>query len=152
MDDVLSAVEEVANGYHRLLLLVAPIASGKSDRMRSLSRDRGWPLINVNQVLTERLLELDARERVLQCKKVMSDAIAVTDSQTVFLDNVEMLFEKHLQQDPLRLFQSLSRTTTLVVAWLGEFDGRYLSFADPGHRDYRKYNEPEARVINMQPA
>lgn len=152
MDELASAIDEVANGYHRLVLLVAPIASGKSNRMRSLSSDRGWPLINVNQVLAERLLELDARERVIQCKRVLSDAIAGTDSQTVLLDNVEMLFEEHLQQDPLRLFQSLSRTTTLVVAWPGEFDGRYLGFADPGHRDYRRYHDPEARVVTMQPA
>jgi len=152
VEEVVSAIEEFASGYHRLVLLVAPIASGKSDRLESLSSDSGWPVINVNQVAAEQLLELGARERVIQCKKVLAGAIEGAGSATVLLDNIEMLFEDHLKQDPLRLLKSLSRMTTLVVSWPGSFDGRNLTFAEPGHRDYRKYSDPEVAILTMDHA
>lgn len=152
MNEVVSAVEEVAEAYHRLVLLVAPIASGKSERLAYLASQQAWPLLNVNQVVAERLLELNAGERAIKCKWVLSDAISGVGADTVVLDNIEMLFEECLRQDPLRLLQSLSRSRTLLVGWPGHFDGRHLTFADPGHRDYRKYDDPEARVVTMQPA
>lgn len=149
VDEFVSVVREVADAYHRLVLLVAPIASGKSARLTSLANTESWPLIIVNQVVADRLLELDARERVIQCKNVLAGAITGAGGNTVALDNIEMLFEEHLKQDPLRLFQSLSRTTTLVVSWPGNYDGRNLTFAGPDHRDYRKYADPDVRILTM---
>lgn len=149
MRDLVLASRDVADVYHRLVLLVAPIASGKSDMLASVASDEGWALLNVNRVLAENLLEMDSRERAIRCKAVLVDAISMAGSGTVVLDNIEMLFEEHLQQDPLRLLKGLSRTTTLVVSWPGEFDGRSLTFAEPGHRDYRKYSDPEVRILSM---
>ena len=147
MEEVVSAIEEFASGYHRLVLLVAPIASGKSDRLESLSSDSGWPVINVNQVAAEQLLELGARERVIQCKKVLAGAIEGAGSATVLLDNIEMLFDPGLQQDPLRLLQSLSRHRTVVATWRGGMIGSILTYASPDHPEYRRYENPQALVV-----
>ena len=152
MDEISSAAREVADAYHRLVLLVGPPGAGKSARLRATADAQGWPLLNVNQVVAEALLELDARERAIKCKPVLADAVADAGGATVVLDNIEMLFEKHLQQDPLRLLQVLARTTTLVVSWPGSYDGRNLTFADPGHRDYRKYSDLGVRILTMQHA
>lgn len=152
MDAIVSAVQEVVDSYHRLVLLAAPIAQGKSERLASVARDEGWPLLNLNQVVAAGLLEITARERVIQCRRTLADAISSSGGRVVALDNIEMLFEDHLKQDPLRLLQSLSRTTTLVVSWPGDYNGQDLTFADPGHRDYRKYADPDVRILTMQHA
>jgi len=78
------------------------------------------------------------------------------------LDNIEILFDVHLKQDPLRLLQGLSRNKTVVAAWNGEVrtEGRglrtessadidsalstqssalYLTYAVPDHPEYRRY-------------
>lgn len=107
-------------------------------------------MINVNQVIVEGLLELDTPKRAVRCSPVLRDAIAATDSETVILDNLEALFEEHLRQDPLRLLQTLSRNTTLIASWPGNYDGRSLTFAEPSHRDYRKCSEPQAQVVTIE--
>ena len=152
MGELVAAVREAADAYHRLVLIVGPIASGKSARAMSASIDEGWPTLNVNRLLAENLLELGVRERVIRCQAVLVDAIAMSGGTTVVLDNIELLFEDHLKQDPLRLLKSLSRTTTLVVSWPGSFDGRNLTFAEPGHRDYRNYADPDVRILKMDHA
>lgn len=143
------AVADVLDNYHHLVLLVGPISSGKSATLRAAADEAGWPTINVNLVLADGLLDLDPADRVIRCKPVLSGAISMVEGPTVGLDNVEILFEKHLQQDALRLFQSLSRSRTLVVNWPGTFDGKTLTFGDPGHRDYCKYTDPAARIITQ---
>jgi hypothetical protein len=152
LDELASAAQDVADTYHRLVLLVAPIAGGKTLRLTSVAREEGWPILNVNHVVASGLLELDTGAQAIQCKQVLAGVLSSTAGSVVALDNIEMLFEEQLRQDPLRLFQSLSRTTTLVVSWPGSFDGRNLTFADPGHRDYRKYADPGVRILTMQHA
>ena len=149
MDELVPAAEEVADAYHRLVLLAAPIAGGKTARLASVAKKEGWPLLNVNQVVASGLLELEVGEHAIQCKRVLTGALSSVEQSVVALDNIEMLFEEHLRQDPLRLLQSLSRTMTLVVSWPGSYDGRNLTFADPGHRDYRKYVDPGVRILTM---
>ena len=149
MDELVLATEEVAGAYHRLVLLVAPIAGGKTARLTSVVKTEGWTLLNVNQVVASGLLELNAGEQAIHCMRVLAGVLSSVEESVVALDNIEMLFEEHLQQDPLRLLQSLSRTTTLVVSWPGSYDGRNLTFADPGHRDYRKYADPGVRILTM---
>lgn len=150
IDELAAAVAEAETSYHRLVLLVGPVASGKSARLKTAAQEAGWPIVNVNKVVAEELLDLDPQERAINCKRVMSNSIADAEGAAVALDNIEILFEEHLRQDTLRLLQSLSRTTTLVVSWPGDFDGRNLTFAEPGHRDYRKYTDPGVRIVTMQ--
>ena len=37
----------------------------------------------------------------------------------ILLDNMEVIFDVGLKQDPLRLLQGLSRNKTVVAAWNG---------------------------------
>jgi len=57
----------------------------------------------------------------------------------VLLDNIEILFDVHLKQDPLRLLQGLSRNKTVVVAWPGRVLNDTLIYAEPEHPEYRRY-------------
>jgi hypothetical protein len=44
---------------------------------------------------------------------------AAAQAGLVLLDNIELLFDVHLKQDPLRLLQGLSRNKTVVATWNG---------------------------------
>jgi len=54
--------------------------------------------------------------------------VGASAADVVLLDNVEVLFDVSLKQDPLRLLQGLSRNKTVVAAWSGEIrtEGRGL--------------------------
>jgi hypothetical protein len=133
--------------YHRLVLVVGPAGSGKTAAQVELGETNGWPRINVNLQLAERLLELTQKQRAVRVAGVLDEILKATAADVVLLDNVEMLFAVELAQDPLRLLQGLSRNRTVVVAWPGAFDGEVLTYAEPGHREFKKYSTVSAVVV-----
>ena len=108
------------------------------------------------------MLDLSVRQRALQLPRLLGEIVGEATRELVLLDNIEILFDVHLKQDPLRLLQGLSRNKTVVAAWNGKItrdewkmksDERqpsdsllntqssslYLTYAVPDHTEYRRY-------------
>lgn len=142
--------EEVARAtplYHRLVVVVGPPGSGKTSALRELHAERGWPLLNLNLALSERLLEYATRQRALKVSALAEDLVAATGAEVVQLDNLEMLFHPDLKLDPLRLLHTLSRHRTIVASWRGHRDGAALTYAAREHREYRRCDAADARLV-----
>lgn len=140
-------IEQASRLYHRLVLIVGPHHTGKTTALPALAAQHDWPILNVNLALAERLLDLTVRQRALRVARILSDLLAKQAGDVVLLDNLEMLFHPDLQQDPLRLLQSLSRNRTLVATWRGTYDGRALFYATPDHPEYRSFEAPQAVIV-----
>jgi len=69
------------------------------------------------------------------------------ESDVVLLDNIEILFEVALKQDPLRLLQSISRNRTIVATWSGSIEDGHLVYAAPYHPEYRRYEVGDLLVV-----
>ena len=134
--------------YYRLLLVVGPPRSGKTAAVRSLAGGRGWPLVNVNLRLSERLLDVTSRRRPHEVQRILDEVVGEQRSQTLLLDNTEMLFNPQLRLDPLRLLQRLSRNRSVVASWAGSYDREQLTYAVPGHTEFRQYTEPDAVIVS----
>jgi hypothetical protein len=93
------------------------------------------------------LLDLTHRQRAVRVAGILDNIVREAASDVVLLDNIELLFAAELAQDPLRLLQSLSRNRTIVAAWPGSFDGKSLSYAEPGHPEARRYSTPQAVIV-----
>ena len=102
--------------YHRLVLLVAPAGMGKTNCLCALAEQQGFRYINVNLELSRCLLDLTERQRALQTPRLLADVVSKNGEPVVLLDNIEILFDVTLKQDPLRLLQGLSRNRTTVTA------------------------------------
>ena len=76
--------------------------------------------------------------------------VGATADDVILLDNVEVLFDVSLKQDPLRLLQGLSRNKTVVAAWSGSIDGEHMLYATPGHPEYRRYSLRDFLVVNPE--
>ncbi len=142
--------EQVAQApqlYHRLILVVGPARSGKTAALRDLHDEHGWPLLNMNLLLSGRLLELTARQRALRVARIVDDIVAEIDADPIMLDNIEMLFHPDLKQDPLRLLQSLSRNRTIVATWRGTVQNGALVYASPDHPEFRRFDDPQALIV-----
>jgi hypothetical protein len=144
-------VQEAERLYHRLVLVVGPPGSGKTASLRAAAAAGGWPLLNVNLALCERLLELPRRQRPIRVARVLGDLIESQTAPVVALDNLEVVFDPELKLNPLSLLQGLSRNVTLVVSWPGSYDGETLFYAEPGHPEERKYPRPDCRVVALAP-
>src|SRR6266849_1014080 len=123
-NQVMLQLEQAAGLYYRLMLMVAPRGAGKTVALQEVAARTGALAINVNLALSQRMLE---------------EITGQTDRELVVLDNLEMLFEVALKLDPLRLLQGLARQRTVVAAWNGSIEGDYMTYAVPGHPEYRRY-------------
>lgn len=90
----------------------------------------------MNLELSRRLLDLTERQRSLQVSRLLSEIVGKDGDQVVLLDNLEILFDVSLKQDPLRLLQRISRNKTVVAAWNGSLENGYLTYATPDHPEY----------------
>jgi len=144
---IATLLEQATGLYFRLVLVAGPPRSGKTAALRDLHEEHGWPLVNLNLALAERLLELTSRQRALRVARIVDNIVQEQTGDTVLLDNIEMLFHPDLKQDPLRLLQSLSRNRTIVATWRGGQLGTSLTYAAPDHPEFRRFEEPQALIV-----
>ena len=85
------------------------------------------------------MLELTERQRALQLPQILREIVNMASSEIILLDNIEIIFDVGLKQDPLRLLQGLSRNKTVIAAWNGTIVEDSLTYALPGHPEYRRY-------------
>lgn len=135
--------------YHRLILLVGKPGSGKTVVLHKLADDLDTNVINVNLVLAEQLLELTTKQRALRLPALL-ELTSNGPEPVCLLDNTEILFDKDLQHDPLRLLQGISRNKTVVAAWNGLMNGTSLHYAEIDHPEYRSYDGHGLLIIEME--
>ncbi|MEF8759847.1 MAG: BREX-3 system P-loop-containing protein BrxF [Candidatus Accumulibacter sp. UW25] len=62
----------------------------------------------------------------------------------LLLDNIELLFDRSLQLDPLDLLKRHAHATRVVAVWPGELQGDTrtgrLTYADMGHPEHQDYS------------
>ena len=149
-DRVIRRIGQAAELYHRLVVLVAPAGAGKTSALQDVHERTAAPLVNVNLELSRRMLDLTERRRALQLPRLLAEIVVASAADVVLLDNVEVLFDVSLKQDPLRLLQGLSRNKTVVAAWSGSIDGEYMVYATPDHPEYKRYPLRDFLVVNPE--
>jgi hypothetical protein len=131
-------------------MLVAPAGAGKTAVLQDVHERTAAPLVNVNLELSRRMLDLTERQRALQLPRLLAEIVAASAADVILLDNVEVLFDVSLKQEPLRLLQGLSRNKTVVTAWSGSIDGEHMLYATPDHPEYRRYPLRDFLVVNPE--
>ena len=146
-EQVIGQIKHATELYHRLMLVVAPAGAEKTTALKEVRERAGVPLINVNLDLSRRMLDLTERQRALQFPLLLMEIVNNAAGDVVLLDNIEILFDVSLKQDPLRLLQGLSRNKTVVVAWNGSIDSDHMTYAVLDHPEYRRYMVRDFLVI-----
>ena len=145
---IVRSIQAAEGLYHRLVLLVGETGSGKTSVLRDVAQEFGTSVINVNLALASELLELTAKQRSLRLPGIFGQIADQTRSPVV-LDNLEILFDKDLKQDPLRLLQGISRNRVVVASWNGTINSGRLLYAQTGHPEYRVYDSVDALIVGM---
>ncbi len=148
VSQICSKIKEIEELYHRLLLLVGPAHCGKTELLQNLHQETSAPLININLELSRRMLEIPEAKRAYFLPQVLKD-ILPRESGLILLDNIEILFDNSLRQDPLKLLQNQSRKHSIIAAWNGSIDGESLTYAAAGHPEYRRYPAQDLAYLNL---
>ncbi len=149
-DIVIRKIDQVTELYHRLVILVAPAGGGKTAALQDVHERTMAPLININLDLSRRMLDLTERQRALRLPSLLSEIVGASANDVVLLDNIEVIFDISLKQDPLRLLQGLSRNRTVVSAWNGLINGENMVYATPDHPEYRRYPVKDFLVVTPE--
>lgn len=149
-DRIMKNINHAAGMYHRLVVVVSPAGAGKTAALQEVSKRTSAPLVNVNLELSRELLELTERQRSIQLPRILSGIVERCNADLVLLDNIEVLFDVSLKQDPLRLLQRLSRNRTIAAAWSGMIDEGHIVYGMPDHNEYRRYPLRDFLVVDSE--
>ena len=86
----------------------------------------------------------------LQVARLLKEIVGEEVEDGVLLDHLEILFEKSLKQDPLRLLQGISRSRTIVAVWSGILEDGSLTYAVPGHPEHRRYPATDLLLVTKE--
>lgn len=142
------ALSTAEGAYYRLVLLVGESGAGKTAVLNALAEELGVPVINANLALSSELLELTNKQRSLRLPGIL-DQVAGESQELVIMDNLEILFDVNLEQDPLRLLQGVSRNRTVLASWSGLKLVEKLIYAQNGHPEYRSYDSVDALIVDI---
>jgi len=148
VNQINSKIQQIEGFYHRLLLLVGPANYGKTTILQKLYKVNEASIINLNLELSRHLLEIPEAKRPYYLPLLFKD-ILPRKSDLILLDNIEILFDTALKQDPLRLLQGLSRNRSIVAAWNGNIEDEHLTYATAEHHEYRRYPTRDLTYLNL---
>ena len=151
LDHLNQLLPTLSQQYHRLILIAGTHGTGKTRLLKELGRQQNVLYLNINLQLSQQLLDLTTKERPLRVRRILTRIVGDHPKPTLALDNIELLFEPSFHQDPLALLKELSRNKSLIVAWGGPYheQRQVLTYAEPGHPEYRRYERPEVMVVTM---
>lgn len=133
-------VEEIAALHSKLVLLIGKPGFGKTALLQALGKNRGATPLNIGSALGSRLAAIPQKQRPLQTNTILrqlADQHAVGD--LVLLDNIELLFDRTLQLDPLDLLKRHAHARRVVAVWPGELRNGRLIYAEMGHPEHQDY-------------
>jgi len=128
---------EQAKNYHSQLVIV--IGESASQLVEHTASSDGLAKINLGLELSEKLLEIPGQDRARSALALFSHLLKEQQTGVLLLNHIEILFDRTLSIDPLKLLQSCAKNLTLVVAWPGEKTTSSLTYAAPSHPEYRSY-------------
>jgi len=150
-DRVMQRIVQADELYHRLVILVGMAGSGKTAALQDVHERTAAPLININLELSRQMLDLTERQRALQLPRLLSESVDMFTADVILLDNIEVLFDVSVKQDPLRLLQGISRRKTIVAAWSGTINNDHIVYAMQGHPEYRRYPLRDFLIVSSEP-
>jgi len=148
-------IDEIGALNNKLVLLIGPPNAGKTALLHSLAKNKGVMPLNVGAELGGRLAGMPLGQRHLQTTTILRElADQHAPDDLLLLDNIELLFDRSLQLDPLDLLKRHAHARRVVAVWPGELQGDArtgrLTYADMGHPEYQDYSLAGVVLFEIQ--
>ena len=125
--------DSLADRYCRLLLITGDSKEKSAFWDQILGSDSQ---IRISKELINSLYALPSAQRT---KTVLDLFNRIGEgTETLFLSDIEILFDRLLNLDPIKLLKAAARNRGIIVNWPGkiDFDSDSLFYAKPGHSEY----------------
>lgn len=101
---------------HKLLLLIGRPGSGKSKFLYNYSREKGIPILNLDNILGEKIPEGKDANYVYA---FTHGFLSTYTPEEILLDKKKILYQKDSDIDLLDFLRELSQSKTVVATWNG---------------------------------
>jgi len=143
-------VEDMGSLNCKLVLVIGPPNSGKSKLLADLARRRQVTVLSVGSALGRSLLSIPLSHRHLQAQNLLKELEDKSAANgLVLLDNIELLFDRTLQLNPLGLLKRHARARRIAAAWPGELRDNRLFYATMGHPEHQDYGVEDVVPFKM---
>ncbi|MBU2804261.1 BREX-3 system P-loop-containing protein BrxF [Acidithiobacillus ferridurans] len=143
-------IGEIGDINSKLVLLVGARRSGKTKLLRELGTKLNVEPLNVGLELGRRLAATPINKRGFSAGELLREiADKERTDDPLLLDNLELLFEKGLQINPLDLLKRLAHSKRVVAVWPGELRGDHLVYADMSHPEHRDYSRDGVVLLEI---
>ena len=136
LDPLRRAIGRAKNYHSQLVVVAGEFASGLLEHAAS---EGGLVAVNLNLALSGKLIEVPRQDRAKSAASLFAEVLHELERRVLLLNHIEILFDKTLLIEPLKLLQGSAKNLTLVVAWPGEKNSSSLTYAVPSHPEYRYY-------------
>lgn len=133
-------IERAKSKHEQLVLVVGDYAA---ELLKRVSDTDQLPVMNIGKELSSKLLDVPSIDHPKVAANLFAELVAgCKNTQVLLMDHLEILFDRSLFIDPLKLLQACAKSITLVVVWPGMKTSSSLLYATPNHPEYRLYKEP----------
>ena len=140
LEDLDRIVTEISSLNSKLVLLIGPPRSGKSGLLSALAKRREAAVLSLGTALGRQLVAIPNARRHLVAVELLGElANSCAANDILLLDNIELLFDRTLQLDPLNLLKRHAHARRVVAVWPGEFHDNRLTYAITGHPEHQDY-------------
>lgn len=148
-------IDHILSINSKLILLIGSPHRSKTALLLSLAMSRGVTPLNLGAELGSRLAGMPQRQRLLQTTAILRElADKHAPGDLLLLDNIELLFDRSLQLDPLDLLKRHAHAKRVVAVWPGELQGDTrtgrLTYADMGHPEHQDYSLAGVVLFEIQ--
>ena len=152
---ILQALRLIAHDRHKLVILLGGFGTGKTAILKDLATELETAYINLNLLLTERLLSVPSRQyadgvTVHQLIDELCDEHS-PDGRPLLVDNVEILFSPELGNiNPVDTFKRIARQRPVVLALPARRQGNFAEYSILGRQDHARIPLENYPVIEME--
>lgn len=132
-------VTDIRSKNFECVLLVHPAIQRLERAMDEVIQTKPLSILDIGRELGIFLLDVPQGERTRAIRHWFDQQVDTCERPPLVCCHIDFLFLPVLNLDPLTMFRQAARRTKLVVLWPGEFSGRTLSYAVPGHKHYRTW-------------
>lgn len=133
---LLDTIRATSGAYYKLTIFAGGAQSGKTHWLKQVATQLGLPTINLSLLLSQRLLNLNRRQRATKVEEIATEIIDEHYKSGLCLDDTELLFDSTLKLNPLVFIREITRNRLIVATWNGVITGGELRFGQAGHPDY----------------
>jgi hypothetical protein len=152
-NQLVDAIASARSLRTRLVWLVGSASTGKTSLLLKLADSHPeHSYVNLNAALAKSLADESPESRPFSIGNHLSTILAPRAQGAYLVDNIEILFARHLLLPVVDRLKNIAQQATLVVSWPGKIEANKLIYGARNHPDYGEFGLDTPLLVDLNNA